>query len=191
MAEPEVEFLQAIETGHDTDDMREVYADWLEEQGRPERAEYLRLEAEVRSYDFVTGDPEREAKKARRDELATALEKSCRIWFGTVTRRPRTRVKLLPPTTGGLVAPPVPTRVAEPGRTTSRSFDPTIYPVRSLFAVTPLLDTSQPGKMSWGRSLLWGVLVAAGVILVIKEVSTEGWFDRLLHRIYEDGPRPL
>src|SRR5579884_4313008 len=39
-------FLQAILEAPDDDAPRLIYADWLEENGEPERAEYIRLEIE-------------------------------------------------------------------------------------------------------------------------------------------------
>ena len=40
-------FLQAVSEGPDDDAPRLVYADWLEEHGRPERADFIRTQVEL------------------------------------------------------------------------------------------------------------------------------------------------
>jgi uncharacterized protein (TIGR02996 family) len=64
----ELTFLAQL-TEQPSDDTRLVYADWLDEQGQAEKAEFLRLEHQVR------------AAKARLEVLAPALDPS---WLGAV-----------------------------------------------------------------------------------------------------------
>src|SRR5437762_1580159 len=73
MSEIEATFLEAIRAAPDDDEVRRVYADWLDERGDP-RGEYLRLEIQL-----VRGP-------ARLAELAAALDPS---WLYKVQRRYR------------------------------------------------------------------------------------------------------
>ncbi len=59
-------FLQAILTEPDNDTPRLIYADWLEENGEPERAEFIRLQVELEPLRIPTSDPEAELERHRR-----------------------------------------------------------------------------------------------------------------------------
>src|SRR5262245_27737496 len=67
---PEGGFLQAIVADPDDDTPRLVYADWLEDHGQPERAEFIRAQIELAR--LGEGDPRRDALEARAGELEKA-----------------------------------------------------------------------------------------------------------------------
>ena len=62
-----VAFLRAILDNPDDDGVRLVYADWLEEHGQPERAEFIRVQIALAS--LPLGDRKRERLTARESEL--------------------------------------------------------------------------------------------------------------------------
>src|SRR5262249_15379111 len=64
---PEQAFLQAVVANPDDDGPRLVYADWLEEQGRGERAEVIRGQIELAR--LPEGHPGREPLSRREQEL--------------------------------------------------------------------------------------------------------------------------
>jgi uncharacterized protein (TIGR02996 family) len=70
-------FIQAIIDNPDDDSPRLVYADWLEENGRPERADFIRVQCALAH--LPHGDPRREALEAREREL---LEGHQEEWAG-------------------------------------------------------------------------------------------------------------
>jgi uncharacterized protein (TIGR02996 family) len=63
-------FLADIREHADDDGPRVIYADWLEENGNPDRAEHIRLECELARR--ADGDPRKEALLDRRLELLRA-----------------------------------------------------------------------------------------------------------------------
>jgi uncharacterized protein (TIGR02996 family) len=63
-------FLQYICANPDDDTPRLVYADWLEDHGRPERAEVIRVQIELAA--LPVDDPRRPALEAREAELLAA-----------------------------------------------------------------------------------------------------------------------
>jgi uncharacterized protein (TIGR02996 family) len=65
-------FLQAIIEDPDNDNPRLVYADWLEEHGQPDKAEYLRVQCTLAR--LPEGDPQRrELEERERGLLANHL----------------------------------------------------------------------------------------------------------------------
>jgi uncharacterized protein (TIGR02996 family) len=62
-------FLAAIAARPDDDLPRLVYADWLDENGQPDRAEFIRTQVELAT--LPAPHPRRPALKAREDELLT------------------------------------------------------------------------------------------------------------------------
>jgi uncharacterized protein (TIGR02996 family) len=64
--------LAAIGANPDDDTVRLVYADWLDEYDRPERAEFIRLQ--IRLYRGGTSDPIAETLRARQHALLLAHE---------------------------------------------------------------------------------------------------------------------
>ena len=79
----ELAFLEAIDRRPGDDDVRSVYADWLEEQGRSNAADYLR--AQLRMKHMTPEQPEFR-------ELARTIESL----GGTMSRRWRRTVARLP-----------------------------------------------------------------------------------------------
>ena len=69
-------FLRAIATAPDDDLPRLVFADYLDEHGRPERAEFIRAEVEIAR--TAPGSPNRSRLFERRDKLLKARQKE---WF--------------------------------------------------------------------------------------------------------------
>jgi uncharacterized protein (TIGR02996 family) len=74
---PDDAFLQAILESPDDDTPRLIYADWLEEHGQPERAEFIRLQCLLAR--MPVDDPRQHKRKARERELAAANGKT---WIG-------------------------------------------------------------------------------------------------------------
>src|SRR5437868_1346794 len=72
-------FLKAILAEPDDTGLRLVYADWLEEHGDPERAEFIRLECQRDSY--PNSDPRWEEL---RDRAAALEQPNAKRWFGAV-----------------------------------------------------------------------------------------------------------
>src|SRR5207344_2104774 len=60
-------FLRAILAHPDDDAPRLIYADWLDEQGDADRAEFIRLQVQLSR--MPTGDPDRGPMYARSREL--------------------------------------------------------------------------------------------------------------------------
>jgi uncharacterized protein (TIGR02996 family) len=82
-------FLAAIKDEPDEDAHRLVFADWLDEYGQPERAEFLRLQVEQARIEdeFLTEDriePRETELELRTQALA---RKHGKAWRGTVQRR--------------------------------------------------------------------------------------------------------
>jgi len=75
-------FLQAIIEHPDDDAPRLVFADWLEEQGQTERAEFIRVQCELAR--FSEDDPRRQNLEIRERELLTEYARqwaeSLRSW---------------------------------------------------------------------------------------------------------------
>lgn len=67
------EFIGAILERPEDDTPRLIYADWLEERGRLERAELIRLQLDRRRFEDP-GDPEHRARSARERELVRIAE---------------------------------------------------------------------------------------------------------------------
>ena len=75
-----IDFLQAIRADPDSDAPRLIYADWLEEQGDSERAEFIRLQCQIDN--LSAADPVRLDAKVRAQRLLVKNEKT---WLGFVT----------------------------------------------------------------------------------------------------------
>src|SRR4051812_6279613 len=69
------DFLRALSTHPDDDGVRLVYADWLEENGNPERAEFIRAQIELNRY-----DPEDPARLPALSRQHTLLYKHNNAW---------------------------------------------------------------------------------------------------------------
>jgi uncharacterized protein (TIGR02996 family) len=67
MSTTEEAFLNDIRANPDDDGIRLIYADWLQEHGQPERAEFIRVQIELAR--LADDDPRREALEDRQDEL--------------------------------------------------------------------------------------------------------------------------
>src|SRR4051794_5593177 len=67
---PDEAFLCDIIEHPDDDAPRLIYADWLDEHGQPERAEFIRLQCRLAL--LPEGDPERPALRVRESELLGA-----------------------------------------------------------------------------------------------------------------------
>src|SRR5205823_3796441 len=65
----EVGLLRAIRATPEEDTPRLAYADWLEENGQPERAEFIRLQCRLATIDEY--DPEQPYLERRQDRLLT------------------------------------------------------------------------------------------------------------------------
>jgi uncharacterized protein (TIGR02996 family) len=65
-------FLRAIIENPDDDAPRLIYADWLEEQGRPDRAEFIRVQVALAR--LAENDPRRTELEARERGLLAAHE---------------------------------------------------------------------------------------------------------------------
>lgn len=193
MPAAEQAFLEELRSDTESDDTREVYADWLEEQGLPERAEYLRLEAEVRRFDFITGSPEREAKKLRHDELSAWLAKNSLDWLLRVRRKPRPPVRLPRPTDLGVAELIVPARPEEPrvriagAEADVRVADLQAFAVRAPLDPLPLPPAEPSQPTAWRPPVLLSILVGIGLLLLIKDMTTKGFLMRVLERIYVTG----
>lgn len=169
-------FLEAIRaTGKNSDsDAREVYADWLEEHGRSEHAEYLRLEIEVRGFEFVTGNEDREQKKTRRDELADRFKKSDPMWLDSVVRSAGGWVTRRRPTGVGRAEPitPAPTKAPVPE---PPFMDLPVLPVRSALDVIDAPDPYEiQRKEKFKGKLAIEIILAVGLALFIVELVTRG-----------------
>ncbi len=70
MSTAEEAFLSDIRASPDDDGPRLIYADWLEENGHPERAEFIRVQIELSRLN--DDGPRREALEDRQDELLAA-----------------------------------------------------------------------------------------------------------------------
>jgi len=66
---PEHAFLEAIKEEPDDDGLRLIFADWLEENGQPHRAEFIRTQVALARMD--AGDLHRPALTAREHFLLT------------------------------------------------------------------------------------------------------------------------
>src|SRR5262249_50840446 len=71
--------LQAIRAEPEDDSLRLICADWLQDHGDPDRAEFIRLEIALDRPPF--DGPEKEALEQRRDELLRRHEAE---WFGVL-----------------------------------------------------------------------------------------------------------
>jgi uncharacterized protein (TIGR02996 family) len=63
-------FLKDICAHPDDDDIRLIYADWLEDNGQPERAEFIRVQCEL--HRLPADDPSRQQLERREAELLAA-----------------------------------------------------------------------------------------------------------------------
>jgi uncharacterized protein (TIGR02996 family) len=63
-------FVSAIRASPEDDGPRLAYADWLRENGQPQRAEFIRVQVDLAS--LTTDDPRREVLADRQDELLAA-----------------------------------------------------------------------------------------------------------------------
>jgi uncharacterized protein (TIGR02996 family) len=79
-------FLQAIIEAPDDDAPRLVYADWLDDSGDPERAEFIRAQCEL-ARPGPTGARRRELQQRQR----TLLSQNARRWGAAALRRTRAR----------------------------------------------------------------------------------------------------
>jgi uncharacterized protein (TIGR02996 family) len=64
---PEQAFLRSIKESPDDDGLRLIFADWLEENGQPERGELIRLQVEAAM--LPRGDPQRSSLMRRASRL--------------------------------------------------------------------------------------------------------------------------
>src|SRR5690349_20304098 len=71
--------LQAIWAEPDDDAPRLVYADWLEENGRPDRAEFIRVQCVLAGSGLTLS--QRKRLRARQDELWSAHRQE---WLGVL-----------------------------------------------------------------------------------------------------------
>ena len=76
---PEHTFLYSIEEEPDQDGLRLIFADWLEDNGQPERAEFLRIQVALAGLDLA--DPRRAELTARERSLLTQHQTT---WLGSV-----------------------------------------------------------------------------------------------------------
>jgi uncharacterized protein (TIGR02996 family) len=74
-------FLQSILANSDDDTPRLVYADWLDDNGRPERAEFIRVQIELAR--LAEDDPRREGLEERERALLNARQED---WLGAAGR---------------------------------------------------------------------------------------------------------
>jgi uncharacterized protein (TIGR02996 family) len=79
----EAVFLSALRERPNDETARLVYADWLEENGRPERAEFIRTEKELT--ELAEGDGRAAELRARLREMAAGL---CPAWLAVVSKPP-------------------------------------------------------------------------------------------------------
>lgn len=80
--------LEAIRDEPESDDPRLIYADWLEENGKSERAEFVRLQCQLAGY--AVGSPQAEPLRLREQELLREYRSS---WLGMLAElQPRTPV---------------------------------------------------------------------------------------------------
>src|SRR5262249_20347749 len=70
MSTVEEALLSDIRANPDDDRVRLIYADWLQENGQPQRAEVIRVQVELAR--LADDDPRREALADRQDELLAA-----------------------------------------------------------------------------------------------------------------------
>jgi uncharacterized protein (TIGR02996 family) len=75
-------FLQAVIEAPDDDAPRLVYADWLEEHGQPERAEFIRVQCQLAK--LARGDGGRKGLQVRERNL---LARHAGQWLGRLQRR--------------------------------------------------------------------------------------------------------
>jgi uncharacterized protein (TIGR02996 family) len=75
--EQERAFWEAIQEAPEDDTPRLVYADWCEDHGQPERAEFIRAQIELEG--LAVGDPRRAALEDRADDLLARHEMD---WLG-------------------------------------------------------------------------------------------------------------
>src|SRR5437763_11909659 len=80
MTDDEIAFLRLILADPDADGPRLVLADWLDEHGQPDRAEFVRLQCAAARGDSAALTP---AARARMDELETAHRAA---WLGPLAR---------------------------------------------------------------------------------------------------------
>jgi uncharacterized protein (TIGR02996 family) len=84
---PEDAFLQTIRENPDDDTPRLVYADWLDEKGQPERAEFIRVQCEAAT--LALGDPRRQRLETRGRKL---LGRHAAAWLGRLNGSLRQRL---------------------------------------------------------------------------------------------------
>jgi uncharacterized protein (TIGR02996 family) len=74
-------FLQAIRESPDDNAPRLIFADWLEEHGNPERAEFIRVQCALAT--LPPAAPGRPALQRRQQEL---LREHAKVWLGSLPR---------------------------------------------------------------------------------------------------------
>jgi uncharacterized protein (TIGR02996 family) len=67
-------FLQAILDDVEDDALRLVYADWLEEHGQPERAEFIRVQVELARLDLTMNLIGEAGRKALRERFGDRVQ---------------------------------------------------------------------------------------------------------------------
>jgi uncharacterized protein (TIGR02996 family) len=77
------DFLQAVLDHPDDDGPRLVFADWLDDHGRPERAEFIRLQCEA---ERLAGDDPRCARLLARADRLLAEKGAEQGWAGPLAR---------------------------------------------------------------------------------------------------------
>src|SRR5262249_18628110 len=70
MSSAEKGFLSEIRASPEDDGVRLIYADWLQENGQPQRAEFIRVQVELAR--LADGDPRREALADRQERVLPA-----------------------------------------------------------------------------------------------------------------------
>jgi uncharacterized protein (TIGR02996 family) len=76
---PEDAFVEAISESPDDDTPRLIFADWLEDHGQPERAEFIRLQLELEPIRFEIDRPRVRELLAREEEMLRLHEEE---WLG-------------------------------------------------------------------------------------------------------------
>ena len=79
----EDEFLDGLRADPDNDEIRAVYADWLEERGQRLKAEFLRLQCRLAKASVGS------AEASAIDERLRAISPSSDAWWRAITSRPR------------------------------------------------------------------------------------------------------
>src|SRR4051812_48307025 len=80
--------VAAIAANPDDDTPRLIFADWLQEHGEDDRAEFIRLECELarRRLEYVTDSSLPDDFKAAREVSRNLLDRERQHWFGAFYR---------------------------------------------------------------------------------------------------------